>query len=362
MAGATARAALRWKGLADPANANLLSQNLAEDVDAKILLWLTGSIGSRPAASLPGRVYYSTDDDRYALDVGATWRKILAQVASGDYKADNPVDAASFKVAGTALASTHLSDTAALARLASPVFTGNPTAPTPSTGDNDTSVATTAYVQAQIASILGASPSLGGNPVSVTPAADDSDTSIATTGFVQGQLASAAPAAIGTAAAVGTSPKHARGDHVHSFPAYASYTPTFISNGNPLTLGVGAVKKGSYIQVGKHCHYQGSIYCGSSAFDPGDGGFAIGLPVAAKRDASGTPSFGSLGGIAGCWDTASGKGCVGMAQVNNSSVATVFQIIFVDSTLAVRTLNGITTLAASPGGFEIFWNLIYEVN
>jgi len=35
------------------------------------------------------------------------------------------------------------------APLASPVFTGNPTAPTPSTSDSDTSVATTAFVQAQ---------------------------------------------------------------------------------------------------------------------------------------------------------------------------------------------------------------------
>ena len=36
------------------------------------------------------------------------------------------------------------------ADLASPTFTGNPTAPTPSTGDNDTSIATTAFVQAAI--------------------------------------------------------------------------------------------------------------------------------------------------------------------------------------------------------------------
>lgn len=43
-------------------------------------------------------------------------------------------------------------DTSALtakADLASPAFTGNPTAPTPSTGDNDTSIATTAFVKAQ---------------------------------------------------------------------------------------------------------------------------------------------------------------------------------------------------------------------
>jgi hypothetical protein len=39
---------------------------------------------------------------------------------------------------------------AGLAPLASPAFTGNPTAPTPAGGDNDTSIATTAYVQTEL--------------------------------------------------------------------------------------------------------------------------------------------------------------------------------------------------------------------
>lgn len=38
------------------------------------------------------------------------------------------------------------------APLASPALTGNPTAPTPSAADNDTSIATTAFVQGEIAS------------------------------------------------------------------------------------------------------------------------------------------------------------------------------------------------------------------
>lgn len=37
------------------------------------------------------------------------------------------------------------------APLASPAFTGNPTAPTPTAGDNDTSIATTAFVTAAVA-------------------------------------------------------------------------------------------------------------------------------------------------------------------------------------------------------------------
>lgn len=36
------------------------------------------------------------------------------------------------------------------APLASPVFTGDPTAPTPALGDNDTSIATTAFVTSAI--------------------------------------------------------------------------------------------------------------------------------------------------------------------------------------------------------------------
>lgn len=40
---------------------------------------------------------------------------------------------------------------AAIATLASPIFTGDPRAPTPATGDNDTSLATTAFVQNSLA-------------------------------------------------------------------------------------------------------------------------------------------------------------------------------------------------------------------
>jgi len=41
------------------------------------------------------------------------------------------------------------------ANLASPVFTGNPTAPTPTVGDNDTSIATTAFVASTVAPFSG---------------------------------------------------------------------------------------------------------------------------------------------------------------------------------------------------------------
>jgi len=75
------------------------------------------------------------------------------------------------------------------APLASPVFTGDPRAPTPASGDNDTSIATTAFVKAQGYAPL-ASPAFTGNPTAPTAALADNDTSIATTAFVQQELLS----------------------------------------------------------------------------------------------------------------------------------------------------------------------------
>jgi hypothetical protein len=107
------------------------------------------------------------------------------------------------------------------APLASPTFTGDPKAPTPTAGDNDTSIATTAfvtaadnavktqligsassgfdtlgeienYIAANITPVLGNkadifSPTLTGDPKAPTPATADNDTSIATTAYVQAQ-------------------------------------------------------------------------------------------------------------------------------------------------------------------------------
>jgi hypothetical protein len=87
--------------------------------------------------------------------------------------------------------------TTSFAPKASPVFTGDPRAPTPASGDNDTSIATTAFVKVQgyvtSAALTGyaplASPVFTGNPTAPTPTFGDNDTSISTTAFVQAALA-----------------------------------------------------------------------------------------------------------------------------------------------------------------------------
>ena len=59
-----------------------------------------------------------------------------------------------------------------------------------------------------------ASPALTGTPTAPTAAVDTNTTQIASTAYVIGQAATASPLVNGTAA-VGTSTRYARGDHVH---------------------------------------------------------------------------------------------------------------------------------------------------
>jgi hypothetical protein len=106
---------------------------------------------------------------------------------------------------------------------------GTVNATTATAGTSTTQIATTAFVTtADNLKANIASPSLTGTPLSTTAAADTNTTQIATTAFVVGQAGSATPLVNGTAA-VGTSLRYARQDHVHptdtSRAALAS--PTF---------------------------------------------------------------------------------------------------------------------------------------
>jgi len=100
---------------------------------------------------------------------------------------------------GTALAA----DLANKANIASPAFTGTPTAPTPASTDNSTKLATTAFVQAATTGIVlqaavdakadKASPALTGVPTAPTALPNTNTTQIATTAFVTTSLSAGAP-------------------------------------------------------------------------------------------------------------------------------------------------------------------------
>ena len=103
------------------------------------------------------------------------------------------------------LASTDLSDTADLARLASPALTGTPTATTATQGDSSIRIATTAFVSGEISAISLAStdltdsadlarlasPALTGTPTATTATQSDNSQRIATTAYVDTAVAGA---------------------------------------------------------------------------------------------------------------------------------------------------------------------------
>ena len=183
----------------------------------------------------------------------ATTAFVNAEIANDVVRNDT---AATIAMNGTQAAGTsaqiaradhvHPSDTAK-ANLASPTFTGTPNAPTAAADTNTVQIATTAFVVGQASSTSPAmdstatvgtslryaradhvhpsdttkanlaSPTFTGTPQSTTAAVDTNTVQIATTAFVLGQASAVNGAALGTAA-VGTSTRYARADHVHAMP------------------------------------------------------------------------------------------------------------------------------------------------
>lgn len=96
----------------------------------------------------------------------------------------------STKIATTAWVTTALAAISGYAPLASPAFTGTPTAPTAAGGTNTTQIATTAFVQGVVAGLNIAtyaplaSPTFTGTPAAPTAAWGVSTTQVATTAFV----------------------------------------------------------------------------------------------------------------------------------------------------------------------------------
>ena len=83
---------------------------------------------------------------------GGTTGQVLTKVSGTNYDTtwSTPAADAVTSVAGrTGAIVLTVADVSGAAPLASPSLTGDPTAPTPATNDNDTSIATTAFVKAQ---------------------------------------------------------------------------------------------------------------------------------------------------------------------------------------------------------------------
>lgn len=154
-----------------------------------------------------------------------TYRSVTVDKYGRVVAATNPTTVAGYGLTDV-YTKTQIDQSLALkANLASPALTGIPTAPTPAAGTNTTQLATAAFVQAAIASLVAsspaaldtlnelaaalgndpnfastmtnalalkaplASPTFTGDPKAPTPDVTDNDTSLATTAFVRALLA-----------------------------------------------------------------------------------------------------------------------------------------------------------------------------
>lgn len=154
-----------------------------------------------------------------------TYRSVTVDVNGRVTAATNPTTVAGYGLTDV-YTKTQIDQALALkAPLASPAFSGVPTAPTPAVGTNTTQLATAAFVQSAIAALVAsspgaldtlnelaaalgndpnfatsmtnalalkaplASPAFTGDPKAPTPVSTDKDTSIATTAFVRAAMA-----------------------------------------------------------------------------------------------------------------------------------------------------------------------------
>lgn len=122
------------------------------------------------ASNAAGR--FTTQTDTFWLDASIAYDVILG------FPDGSSLDFFQQYVLGAA------TNVAGFAPINSPVFTGNPQAPTPATDDNSASIATTAFVDAQGFAPLN-SPVFTGVPEAPTASPGTNTTQLATTAFVQ---------------------------------------------------------------------------------------------------------------------------------------------------------------------------------
>lgn len=294
----------RWSTGADPFTRAQMDGSFAA-LETNAAMYLQGIATARPAAGTVGRYYYATDTNVFSYDDGTGWRTVAHPNALAGTTLNNmtltgttvlPSTTTIGTVTGTeigylsGITSAVQTQINTKAPTNSPSLTGTPASITAAADTNTTQIATTAYVIGQASSTnpvmdgvvaVGtslryaradhvhaidtsraplnsptftgtvtlpsatsiSSPSLTGTPVSITAAVDTNTTQVATTAFVVGQASSTAPLMNGVAA-VGSSLRYARTDHVHAIDTSRApvNAPTFTGTVElPSTTSIGTV-------------------------------------------------------------------------------------------------------------------------
>jgi hypothetical protein len=116
------------------------------------------------------------------IPAGGTALQVLRKNAANDGYEWGTVSGGGSYTAGSGLnlsGNEFSVDFSAVASLASPAFTGNPTVPTQASGNNSTRAASTAFVQSAIADVIGAAPAALDTLAELATALQDNDSDIA---------------------------------------------------------------------------------------------------------------------------------------------------------------------------------------
>lgn len=151
-------------------------------------------------------------------------------MAYGKIKADAII----YDNSGTDVEKT-IASLASAAPTADPTFTGTPVAPTAAQGTNTTQIATTAFVNAEIAADTAAkaplaSPTFTGTPAAPTAAQGTNTTQVATTAFVNAEIAADLTAAIGSTVQAFDADT-AKTDVAQTFTPAQTFTAATVHNG-----------------------------------------------------------------------------------------------------------------------------------
>jgi hypothetical protein len=214
-------------------NASTNTPALASGVGTKGFLYVVSVAGS---TTLDGNSTWTVGD--FVNFNGTVWQRIPAQSASvSSFNTRTGAITLTSTDVTTALGFTPANATSVsgLAPLASPAFTGTPTAPTPTAGDNSTKVATTAFVTGTYAPL--ASPALTGIPTAPTATTGTNTTQVATTAFVLNSMGSFAPINSPTFTGTVVAPTPTAGDNTTKVATTAFVATSFAPLASPTFTG-----------------------------------------------------------------------------------------------------------------------------
>jgi hypothetical protein len=200
--------------------------------------------------------------------------------------------------------------------------------------------------------VMSASPTLTGTPISTTAAVDTNTTQIATTEFVVGQASATNPLALGTAA-VGTSLRYSRQDHVHPTTGLGLTSGTlaqFAATTSAQLAGVISDETGSGVLVfGTSPSFTTSVTTGSASFN-------VFNTTATTINAFGASTALTLGATSGTTTIRNNVSITGNLTVNGTTTTVNSTTLTIDD--PIITLGGDTSVAevTKDRGVEFKWN------